>query len=64
MDNRGWLVLDIGCLECGVGTEVVGIFLFEENAKVMAAARRQSTPGTTDHAIKIFEVSLPPKSIA
>lgn len=31
-----WIVVDIGCIECGVSSNIVGVFTSEEEAKRIA----------------------------
>lgn len=33
-----WIVMNIGCLECGVSSKVVGVFADEARAEAVAAA--------------------------
>ena len=38
-----YIVMDIGCLECGVSTEVVGVFDTREAAEAARDARTEET---------------------
>jgi len=31
-----WIVVNIGCIECGVSSNIVGVFDSEENARLIA----------------------------
>lgn len=37
--NNTYVVIDVGCLECGIETSVVGIYESEEEARTAASAR-------------------------
>ena len=41
--RKVWVVIDVGCHECGVGSEGVGIFDTQEAAQTAADARDQET---------------------
>jgi hypothetical protein len=34
--KKRWIVVNIGCIECGVGSEIVGVFDNEEKANEIA----------------------------
>ena len=36
--NKQWLVFNIGCIECGVDSNVVGLYETEEEARAIAEA--------------------------
>lgn len=36
MSDKGWLVVNIGCIECGVSSAVVGLFETEAEADAVA----------------------------
>lgn len=36
MDNKLWLVVNIGCIECGVSSNIVGLFDNQERADAIA----------------------------
>ena len=57
-----WVVIDVGCHECGVPSEAVGIFRTEEEAKAAEEARETLTEGWREGGqtiAQIFEVELP-----
>lgn len=41
--HKVWVVIDVGCHECGVGSESVGIYDTEVEAKAAAAVRDKET---------------------
>lgn len=50
-----WLLINIGCIECGVSSNVVGVF----DSKVMAdnlAAQLEKTHGWREGGQNVFEV--------
>ncbi len=38
MLEKRWLVMNIGCIECGVSSDVVGVYTTKEEADKVAAA--------------------------
>lgn len=60
--NQVWVVIDVGCHECGVDSEAVGIYATEAEAKVAADARDKETNGWRDGGqtyCVVFEMALP-----
>lgn len=57
-----WVVIDVGCHECGVGSEPVGMFLTERAANDAAKGRDEEThrwrDGGQTYAV-VFEMSTP-----
>ena len=51
-----WVVIDVGCHECGVGSEPVGIFATEAEAVSAQEAREATTEGWRDGGQTICEV--------
>lgn len=43
-----WIVVDVGCFECGVSTEAVGMFKTPEKAEAAADARDGETSNWRD----------------
>jgi hypothetical protein len=61
--EKCWVVVDVGCIECGVGTEVLGVFESPEEADKVASAQRARFPSFRDggqHDVKIHETTLTP----
>lgn len=54
----GWLVLDIGCIECMEPTTLVGVFSTKERAQEVRDSYEQSHElvGDTGHDVCIFEL--------
>jgi hypothetical protein len=51
-----FVVIDVGCLECGLDTELAGVFPDRSDAEAWVA--EHETVGT-DQALYIFEVEVP-----
>ena len=60
--SEAWVVIDVGCLECGVDSEPVGIFRSEAEAKAAADRRDEETGqwrnGGQTYA-EVFAMTLP-----
>lgn len=41
MSEKTWLVFDVGCIECGASSAVVGVFATKEEAAAVVAAEEQ-----------------------
>ncbi len=54
-ERSGWLVVNIGCIECGVSSNVVGLFATEAEATSLAR-RLDRTHGWREHGQNEFEV--------
>lgn len=57
-----WVVIDVGCHECGVGSEPVGVYATEEAATQAAAERDKETGCWRDGGqtyCEVFEMELP-----
>jgi hypothetical protein len=57
-----WVVIDVGCHECGVGSETIGAFKDEISAKAACDARGAETNGWRDGGQSIpevFELEIP-----
>lgn len=57
-----WVVIDLGCLECGVESEPVGIFPDKETAADAAERRDQETGRWRDGgqtSAQVFEMETP-----
>lgn len=57
-----WVVIDIGCFECGVGTEPIGIFTTRDQAQAAADARNAETNYWRDGgqtSCEVFEMNEP-----
>lgn len=51
-----WVVIDVGCHECGVGSEPVGIYSTEAKAEAARVAREAETQGWRDGGQTICDV--------
>ena len=53
-----YVVVDIGCIECGEITNVLGVFTdFEKAKEVMEDhEKRQEKTGNGQHIFKVFEI--------
>jgi hypothetical protein len=57
-----WVVIDLGCHECGVSSVSVGIFKSETEATAAAKARDEETQGWRDGGqtyCGVFKMELP-----
>jgi len=54
--DRVWVVIDVGCHECGVDSEPVGIFANEVDADTAASQRQAQTNGWRNGGQTIAEV--------
>jgi len=57
----GWLVFNVGCIECGVSSNVVGIFETESEAKAVAERldEKLSWREGGQNSFEIFDLSAP-----
>jgi len=57
---RRWLAFDIGCIECGEGSSVIGIFTNPEDAEVARKAREdeQARNWHGQHIMQVFEIVM------
>ena len=51
-----WVVIDVGCIECGVESEPVGIFATEAEAIAAQEEREKATGGWRDGGQTICDV--------
>lgn len=58
---NGWLAFDIGCIECGEESGVIGIFATEAEARAAADAAtvRQDDDWGGQHHMRVFDLSSP-----
>lgn len=58
-----WIVVDIGCIECGESSDLVGIFSTEEKANSVCSQLNNSRATFTrsQHEFDVFELGLPNK---
>lgn len=62
---KRWLAFDIGCIECGETSEVIGVFLTREAAEAAVEAwrspnHRWGREGRTgQHSEEVFEIDVP-----
>lgn len=58
MSEKLWVAVDIGCIECGEESAVLGVFTDEGMAKVVTSEHqsRQSAGWTGQHEFMIFPV--------
>jgi hypothetical protein len=60
MKRELYVAVDIGCIECGEESSVLGVFVNKKDAeKVIAdAAKRQRENWTGQHSFEIFKAEL------
>ena len=58
---KRWLAFDIGCIECGESSRVIGIFKTKAEAEAVAAEADgiQAQNWTGEHSFRVFEVEVP-----
>ncbi len=56
-----WIVVNIGCIECGVSSKIVGVFSDEARANA-TAERCQEEHSWREHGQNEFEVFLLPET--
>ena len=56
-----WLVMNIGCIECGVSSAIVGVFGDKEKAEAVAyeCSEKYSWREGGQNAFKVFELPEP-----
>lgn len=56
-----WLVMNIGCIECGVSSKVVGVFSDKEKAEAVADAcdKKYSWREGGQNSFEVFEIPSP-----
>ena len=67
----GWLAFDIGCIECGEASAVIGVFP-DEAAAVRACEEYGNVPGASwgrpewhgQHRCEVFPLSAPNEEVA
>lgn len=55
MSEQAWVVVNIGCIECGVSSNIVGVFTDEQNARDIAS-RLDDTHSWREGGQNSFEV--------
>lgn len=50
-----WVVMEIGCIECGEESKIVGIFDSQEKAKSVAENHKPSPKYSGEIRVQIFE---------
>ncbi len=57
----GWIVVNIGCIECGVSSDIVGIYATEADAEKVAEACRAKLGWREggQNAFDVFDLSAP-----
>lgn len=55
---KRWLVMDIGCIECGVPTYVVGTYDTENEAKAVSEACG-GVSYNGQHSVEVFDLHAP-----
>ena len=55
-----WIVVNVGCMECGVTTQIVGVFTKKEIAEKWAN-KLNLTHGWRQHGENVFEIFPFPK---
>ena len=58
-DEQRWLAFDVGCIECGEESAVVGIFSTKEQAEAAAqlAREEQKKNWSGQHSFEVFDIS-------
>jgi hypothetical protein len=58
---NGWIVVNIGCIECGVSSDIVGIYPSETEAKTVANACQAALSWREggQNAFDVFDLSAP-----
>lgn len=53
-----WIVMDIGCLECGYNSEIVGVFETPQEAERVALRLQETVTGKElgGHDFEVFEL--------
>ena len=56
---NSWLVFNIGCIECGVSSDVVGVYATEAEANAVAqiCSRKLSWRESGQNAFQVFDLS-------
>lgn len=54
-----FLAMDIGCIECGESSEVLGIFLTQEEADIKCEEMYKLGWRGGQHFYEVFEVEIP-----
>jgi len=52
---KRWIIMEIGCLECGIGSDIFGVYKTEEEAELALP----KNPDRTDIAYSLFEMEVP-----
>lgn len=57
----GWLVFNIGCIECGVSSNVVGVYRTEAEADKVAETLNEALDwrGGGQNSYEVFDLSAP-----
>ena len=57
---KRWLVFDVGCIECGEDSRVIGVFATEEEAAAAAksAKAEQEKNWRGQHSFEVFDLAL------
>lgn len=55
-----WLAFDIGCIECGEASDVIGIYSSEEEAQAACDKEQveQKENWSGQHAMEVFEIEV------
>ena len=56
-----YLAFDVGCIECGEDSDVVGVYLTREEAEVAAdiAQQAQAADWHGQHYFEVYEIEVP-----
>jgi hypothetical protein len=56
-----FLAFDIGCIECGEGSKVIGVFAKKEDADAAAEAadKLHKENWSGQHSMEVFEIEIP-----
>lgn len=58
---RRYLAFDVGCIECGEPSTVIGVFATEDEANLAAEAAglRQLEDWSGQHSFEVYEIEVP-----
>jgi len=58
---KRWLAFDVGCIECGESSAVIGVYGTETEASAAAqvAAEKQQRDWHGQHSMEVFEIDVP-----
>lgn len=59
--TKRWLAFDVGCIECGEASGVIGVYLTKAAAEVAADRVReaQDEDWHGQHSMDVYEITIP-----